>query len=125
MIESIFKVLSDENRLRILNLLFQKDLCVCEIEVILELNQSNVSRNLRLLRKNNFVETHKDAQWIHYEMSSSFIEENIELIKYLKKAFKANEVFKEDLKRLKKYQNSRFNCQIIGEYRTKVLEVLE
>jgi len=125
MIESVFKALGDENRLRILNLLFEKDLCVCEIEVILKLNQSNVSRNLRILRKNDFVDTHKEAQWIHYVLSSTFKKDHIELVRYLEKAFEKNEIFTNDLKRLKKYRNSRFNCQIIGEYRTKVLEVLE
>lgn len=125
MIVSVFKALGDENRLRILNLLFKKDLCVCEIEIILELNQSNVSRNLRILRKNKFVDTHKEAQWIHYALSSKFKENNIDLVKYLEKAFKENDIFIKDLKRLEKYRKSRFDCQIIGEYRTKVLEVLE
>ncbi len=125
MIVSVFKALGDENRLRILNLLFQKDLCVCEIEVILELNQSNVSRNLRILRKNNFVDTHKEAQWIHYDLSSSFKEKHMELVKYLEKAFNKNDIFIKDLKRLEKYRDSRFDCQVIGEYKTKVLEVLE
>jgi ArsR family transcriptional regulator len=72
MIVSVFKALGDENRLMILNLLFQKYLCVCKFEIILDLNQSNVSRNLRILRKNNFVDTHKEAQWIHYALSSTF-----------------------------------------------------
>lgn len=125
MIESIFKVLSDKNRLRIINLLLQNDLCVCEIEIILQLNQSNVSRNLRLLRKNNFVETRKDAQWIHYEISSSFKKENVELIKYLENVFKDNKVFIKDLERFKKYRDSDFNCQIIGDNRTNVLEILK
>jgi ArsR family transcriptional regulator len=125
MVVSIFKALGDENRLRILNLLFEKDLCVCEIEVILELNQSNVSRNLRILRKNDFVETHKDAQWIHYALSSVFKENHAELVVYLEKVFKDNKIFIKDLERLNKYRDSRFDCQIIGEYRTKVLEVLE
>jgi len=108
-----------------LNLLLEKDLCVCEIEVILDLNQSNVSRNLRILRKNNFVDTHKEAQWIHYALSSTFKEDHKDLVKYLEKAFNENDIFIKDLKRLEKYRNSRFDCQIIGEYRTKVLEVLE
>lgn len=125
MIVSVFKALGDENRLRILNLLFQKDLCVCEIEVILDLNQSNVSRNLRILRKNDFVDTHKEAQWIHYALSSTFKEDHMDLVKYLEKSLNEKDIFKKDLKRLEKYRNSRFDCQIIGEYKTKVLEVLE
>ncbi|WP_199172686.1 metalloregulator ArsR/SmtB family transcription factor [Petrotoga sp. 9PWA.NaAc.5.4] len=43
--EELFKSLGDENRLRILNLLMQQqELCVCELEVLLEMTQSNVSK---------------------------------------------------------------------------------
>ena len=47
---SIFKLLSDETRLRMMVLLFQQDLCVCEISGILEVPQSRVSKNLSKLR---------------------------------------------------------------------------
>ncbi len=50
-IVNMFKALSDENRLRIMSLLIREELCVCEIEVILELSQSNVSRHLNKLKK--------------------------------------------------------------------------
>ena len=56
--------------------------------MILELNQSNVSRNLRILRKNNFVDTHKEALWIHYALSSIFKEEHTAIVDYLEKVFK-------------------------------------
>jgi hypothetical protein len=44
----------------------------------------------------------------------------MDLVIYLEKAFNENEIFTKDLKRLEKYRNSRFNCQIIGEYREVV-----
>lgn len=121
---TIFKALSDENRLRILNLLFNKELCVCEIEVILDLNQSNVSRNLRILRKSGFVETYKDAQWVHYNISDAFKRNHESLVKYLENVFKDYEIYRHDNERLKRYEESQFNCQIIGENRVTVLEVL-
>ena len=57
MIINILKTLSDVNRLRILNLLNQKPLCVCEIEYLLELNQSNLSRHLRNMNQLGLLDT--------------------------------------------------------------------
>ena len=43
-VSETLKALADTNRLRILNLLHEETLCVCDLEAILELNQSNLSR---------------------------------------------------------------------------------
>ena len=83
----IFKVLADENRLRIINLLMNHELCVCEIEVILDLSQSNVSRHLSKIKNIEILESSKDAQWIHYKINEDFIKKNEELIAYLKNKF--------------------------------------
>lgn len=53
--DNLFKTLSDENRLRIINLLRKGELCVCEIEAILDTTQSNVSRHLTRLRNEKIV----------------------------------------------------------------------
>ena len=41
----IMKALADENRLRIVHLLLQEQLCVCELEYVLQMSQTNVSRH--------------------------------------------------------------------------------
>ena len=46
----IFKAFGDETRIRILNLLRNSEMCVCEIEAILGINQSNASRHLNKLK---------------------------------------------------------------------------
>ncbi len=71
-IVNMFKALSDENRLRIMSLLIREELCVCEIEVILELSQSNVSRHLNKLKSDKMIDFHKKAQWVHY-FSSDYL----------------------------------------------------
>ncbi len=57
----IFKALAEENRLRILSLLMVDEMCVCEIEDCLNMNQSNVSRHLTALRRCGILEAYKKA----------------------------------------------------------------
>jgi len=66
-----FKALADPNRLRILNLLAEKPLCVCEIASVLELAVSTVSKHLSILRDAGFITYEKDAKWVNYSLSSA------------------------------------------------------
>lgn len=79
----IFKALSEESRLRILALLMQREMCVCEIEVCLNMTQSNASRHLTLLKKSGILESYKSAQWTYYRINTNFIKENRDLWNYL------------------------------------------
>ncbi len=60
------KALSDPTRLRIFLLLIQRDLCVCELMYILDMSQSRISHQLRLLRDAELVEDKRDGRWIIY-----------------------------------------------------------
>ena len=65
----LFKALSDETRLRIYSLVAKAELCVCEIEDILNLSQSLVSNHLAVLRRVGLVKARRDAEdarWIFY-----------------------------------------------------------
>ena len=96
----VFKALSDENRLRILNVLMYKELCVCEIETILNMSQSNVSRHLTKLKAADIVTSKKESQWAFYKLSSKFIEENGFLYEHLKQSFGRDEQLNEDATKL-------------------------
>ena len=67
-LEKIFKAFGDKNRLRIVNMLRDKPLCVCEITDILNLSQSAVSGHLRVLREAGVVEDNKDGLWVEYTL---------------------------------------------------------
>ncbi|MBP1763767.1 MAG: aseR 1 [Firmicutes bacterium] len=71
----IFKVLSDETRFRILNLLKNSELCVCEITYALDATQSNISKHLAKLSDANIVLSSKKAQWISYKINPSVLKE--------------------------------------------------
>lgn len=64
----LVKSLSDEIRLRIINLLFYKELYVCEIVEILELPQSTVSRHLAIMKNADIIEDAKDGLWVKYSL---------------------------------------------------------
>lgn len=82
-----FKALSEESRLRILALLIDKDMCVCEIEDKLSMSQSNVSRHLSALKNSGIVESKKKAQWVFYGISEKFKSDYQYLWLFLKEKF--------------------------------------
>ena len=59
-IEKLFKALSDPTRVRVLLLLSQKKLCVCQLQKILKLPQSKLSKHLGKLRDLNLVVGYQD-----------------------------------------------------------------
>lgn len=71
----IMKALSDETRMRILNLLKYGDLCVCEIEVLLEVNQSNTSRHLNKLYNAKIIDYYKVAKYVYYKINENTVKE--------------------------------------------------
>ena len=64
----VFKSLSERTRLRIVRLLLEQDLCVCEMMFVLGLAQSRLSHQLRILRDAGLVEDTRDGQWIIYRI---------------------------------------------------------
>ena len=64
----ILKALADENRIRILNLLRNGELCVCDIEAVLGIKQSNASRHLNRLKIAGIIDSEKKSQWVYYRL---------------------------------------------------------
>ena len=69
----IFKALSDETRLRILSLLKEGELCVCDIAETLKMTQPNISFHLGMLREAGLIKDKKNGRWIHYSLDDSDI----------------------------------------------------
>lgn len=98
----LFKVMSDPNRVRILMMLLQKPLCVCEITAILGLTTATVSNHLSYLRREGFVEDERERKWVNYRIAKN-IENPIikKLIKFLPEWFTDEEQIQKDLEKLK------------------------
>jgi ArsR family transcriptional regulator, arsenate/arsenite/antimonite-responsive transcriptional repressor len=62
----MLKALSDETRLRILNLLYERELCVCDIMETLQITQAKASRHLIYMKNAGLVKDRKQAQWAYY-----------------------------------------------------------
>jgi ArsR family transcriptional regulator len=63
------KALSDATRLKILYLLSDKELCVCEIIYALNKPQSSISHHLNILKNSGFITGRKEGVWIHYRLT--------------------------------------------------------
>jgi ArsR family transcriptional regulator len=66
-----FKALSNPTRLRIVLLLMEKDLCVCELMFILKKEQSRLSHQLKTLRHAGMVEDIREGRWMIYRITSA------------------------------------------------------
>jgi len=62
------KALSDETRLRILNVLLERECCVCEVMQALEISQTRASRNLGLLLEAGFLTARREGTWAVYSL---------------------------------------------------------
>ncbi len=61
-----FKALSDPNRIRILKMLQKRSMCVCEMQAVLQLATSTVSKHLQILRNAGFIYDIKEQKWVNY-----------------------------------------------------------
>jgi len=65
----VMKACSDPNRVRVLKILEQGELCVCEIQKVLGLAQSTVSKHMKLLEDAGFVNRKRQGTWILYSLA--------------------------------------------------------
>jgi ArsR family transcriptional regulator, arsenate/arsenite/antimonite-responsive transcriptional repressor len=98
----IFKALSEENRLRILSLLLEDEMCVCEVEAVLKMTQSNVSRHLTALKQCGILDCDKRAQWAYYRISDRFKQSHAELWNYLNRQLVELPTYRADKEELQK-----------------------
>ena len=96
----IFKACADKTRLRILILLGEGQLCVCEIVDVLGMPQGKVSRHLAVLRRAGLVDDERRGTWIHYSLSRSKAPFMRRLRTYVKGEARDSEQATTDLQRL-------------------------
>ncbi len=98
-----FRVLSDETKMRVLNLLLERECCVCEVMQALEISQSKASRGLSALYDAGFLKMRKDGLWSLYSIDEEGIQVyQSQLIEAVKEALKSNKIAEEDRERLRK-----------------------
>ncbi len=106
-LEKIFKALSEMGRLRILNLFFYTDkLYPCEIESILNMSQTRISRNLNILLDASFLKQKREGKYVSYFLSDNL---NEGLANFLKGRLKDFEQIKTDYEKLKSFKTKKTN----------------
>lgn len=100
-LEQYFKALADRNRLRILNLLLHGELCVCDIQFVLEASQPNVSRHLAYLKNSGLVLDRRDGFRIFYRLAEPKQGLKKKVFEFLQDTYKGEEQLHDDTRRLK------------------------
>ena len=96
------KALSDETRLRILNILLERECCVCEIMQALDISQSRASRNLGILQEAGFLRARRDGAWMLYSVDWATANHYaISLARLLRDSLVSNEILAQDREKLK------------------------
>lgn len=67
-LDLLFRALADPTRLRLLNLIADREICVCYLVEILRMSQPKVSRHLAYLRRAGMVASRRDGKWMHYRL---------------------------------------------------------
>ncbi len=109
---NIFKALSDPNRIRIVKMLAERELCMCEIRSVLDLSNSTVSKHLTILRDAGLVLDSKDGKWVNFRLNDKsdypFVRSFIGLIK---KSFDDDDEIQKDTVKLLRVDRKKI-CNI-------------
>lgn len=105
---NVLKALADDSRLRLLSLLSEESLCVCELEALLGLLQSNVSRHLNKLTTSLVVTYSKKNKYIYYEINWEWLNNHAPFVAAMLEQEKlTNLQIRKDLQRLKVYKSGQ------------------
>jgi ArsR family transcriptional regulator len=101
----IYQCLCDETRLRILNLLAQRPLCVCHIQEIIGRTQAQVSQHLSRMRRDGLVTASRHHNWMIYSLPKKSPASLEAHLKCLQDCAQSETIFRKDLAALKKVQS--------------------
>lgn len=69
----LFKVFGDSTRIRILFVLFEAEVCVCDLAEVLHMTQSAVSHQLKILKQNKLVKSRREGKSIFYSLADDHV----------------------------------------------------
>ena len=104
---NVYKALSDETRLRILKLLEDGELCVCELVAALDMVQPKVSFHLGVLKESGLIQDRKSGRWSRYSISEGDLFNRFVILSTLERI--TDEEMKDDMARLEEYKAKKKN----------------
>jgi DNA-binding transcriptional ArsR family regulator len=72
-LSELFKALADETRTRILHLLSQRELCVCDLALVMEMSLPAISHHLRLLKMMRLVSYRREGKQVYYQLDDQHV----------------------------------------------------
>ncbi len=102
----LLKTLAHDKTMRIVALLLNHELCVCELEEILEIKQVNISKHLNKLKQSGIVDVHKVKQRAFYYLTDAFIHEEY-LVNYIKNTIIKETIYIEDYERFVQHEATK------------------
>jgi len=103
----ILKVLGDDTRLRIVNLLHKQEMNVAELYQVLNATQSNVSKHLAKLRLTGIVNDRREGQFIYYYLAKLDNQFHQDLVNFIIRGLSKSEIFEQDLERLEEFNKQK------------------
>ena len=100
-LEKLFRALADSTRLRLLNLMNGREVCVCYFVEILKTSQPKISRHLAYLRRAGIVAARRDGKWMHYRLVPPPSHAGEEILEQALDALGKDRRFEADRERLK------------------------
>ena len=101
-VDRLFRAFSDRTRLRILHLLLDGELCVCDLVAILRVPQPTASRHLAYLRRAGLVHARKEQSWSYYSLAEARNSFHARLLDCLRTCFtEVPEFARDNTRRLK------------------------
>lgn len=114
------KSISNPTKLRLISLLLNGELCVCELEEITLIKQVNISKNLISLRDSNIVQVRREKQRGFYSLTEEFLS-NKNLILHIKYLIKIEDVLIHDYKEYIKHEDVKDdNIYVCHAFRKEV-----
>ena len=105
------KALSDETRIRILNLLSVRECCVCEVMQVLNVSQTRASRNLNLLYDAGFLQVRREGLWAYYSIDKNKLKDYLSVfLNAIELGLSGNDTAAEDREHLKEAQRLGPQC---------------
>jgi ArsR family transcriptional regulator, arsenate/arsenite/antimonite-responsive transcriptional repressor len=99
-LDRLFAALADPTRLRLLNLMDGREVCVCYFVEILKQSQPKISRHLAYLRNTGIVKARREGKWMHYRIERPGETKAASILDVVLQSFKTDKEMQADLARL-------------------------
>ena len=113
------KSISNNTKLRLVSLLLENELCVCEFEEILHIRQVNISKNLISLKESGVVNVRRDKQRGFYSLTDDFLN-NSHLVEHIRELRLKEDMLKKDFEEFVKHEEVKDdNIYVCNAYRNE------